>query len=695
MQSKRGTREHMWRYLVISVIFCVVCFFYIGKLFYVQISGKQNSYQATTTTRVVSVPAVRGEIFDRNGKKLVSNSYAYDLIISHATFSSLTPEQSNRTCLSLLSALDTCNEAARHTEAYFPFEGVFPYYYLSDEAATLDSIPYYRMVRIISDLGLDEDTTPQELIDYYVSTYRLLATDGNGRRLFSDNEIDRILRLRYDMDAKRFNASNDYVFAASLPSSSYLIAYVSELSLDGADFRVNVSRIYEYDGYASHILGSVGPIYSEEWDYYNNLGYQMNAIVGKSGCELAFEEYLHGTDGKMEIEIDSTGKIVGETVITQPIAGKNVYLTIDIDLQIAAEDGLAENVQYVVDKSGGITEYGSGCNAGAAVAMDPKTFDVLAIASHPTYSLTSYNQDYNAIAANPAKPLINRALSGLYEPGSTFKLGIAVAALMEGEIDSTEKISCYGEYPYGSQYAVGCSTYGHDSHTGAISIKTAISQSCNTFFCELGNRLGISRIEYYMAKFGFGEETGLELGNKSGVLAGPTYRQEQNVGELWMPGNTWHASIGQSDNLASPLQLACYTATLANGGTRYSAHLLHSVYEFGQSEPVYVYTQTESSILDTLDIPENVQATVFAGMRDVVTSHASIYQLMNDLPVEAGGKTGTAQTSSDCNNALFVGTAPYHNPEIVVSVVLEQGYAGTYASRTASAILHQFYGVNE
>ena len=693
MQGNRVQRVHVLRYLIIAAIFCTVCFFYMGKLFYVQISGKQNSYQPTTVTRTVSIPAVRGEIFDRNGNKLVANAYSYDLVISHATFSTLSPLSSNKTCLNLLSALKACDELDAYEQKYFPFEGTYPYYYLSEEVKTLDSIPYYRMVRVISDLGLDKNTTPRQLADYYVNTYQLLATDRDGNRLFSDDEIDAIIRLRYDMDAKRFGATSDYILATALDSSSLLIAYVSELSPVGADFVINVSRSYAYDGYASHILGTVGPIYSEEWEYYNSLGYQMNAVVGKTGCELAFEEYLHGTDGKMEIEIDSTGKVVRETVLTQPISGLNVYLTIDIDLQIAAEDGLAENVQYVVEASNGLLSQGAGCNAGAAVAIDPDTFDVLALASYPTYQLSLYNQSYNAIAANEAKPLLNRALSGLYAPGSTFKLGIATAGLMEGAINDTDTINCSGEYPQGSQWSISCSTYGPSSHRGATTVTRAIAQSCNSFFCETGDRLGIDRIEYYMKKFGFGEDTGLELYNQSGILAGPTYRQENNVGDIWYPGNTWQAAIGQSDNLSSPLQLACYVATISNGGTRYAAHLLHSVYEFGNPEPVFVYGQNNKTVLDSIEggIPDDVQATVFAGMREVVTSNASINALMDSLPVEAGGKTGTAQTGGECDNALYVGSAPYNAPEIVISVVLEKGYAGSRAARTAAAILGEYY----
>ncbi|MBQ9760268.1 MAG: hypothetical protein IJW16_02840 [Clostridia bacterium] len=676
--------------MIISVLFCVVCVFFLGRLFYIQISGRQNSYDTGTTTQRVTVQAVRGEIYDRNGNKLVSNRYTYDLVLSHASFSKMTVYRSNEASLKLLEAIAVCGEGTSHKEIYFPFAGTYPHYTPTAEFAGGDSIPYYRFKRIVADLKLDENITPQGLVEYYTEKYGLLDTDVLGERLFTDAEVDRLLRLRYDMDALRFNASNDYKLAVELSSSSQLIPYVSELGVAGADFTANVTRVYEYEGYASHILGQVGPIYSEEWKYYNSLGYQMNAIVGKSGCELAFESYLRGSDGVMEIEVDSDGRVIKETMITPPISGKNVYLTIDIDLQIAAEDGLAENVQYVVDRSAGYAIYGYGCNAGAAVAMDPETFDVLAIASYPTYNLATFNRDYDSIVANEAKPLINRALNGLYEPGSTYKLGIAAAALMEAEISPSSVINCRGEYPYGSAWAIDCSTFGI-AHRGDTGLVTAIAQSCNTFFCELGDRLGISKIEDYMGRFGFGRDTGLELGGQSGVLAGPTYRQEANIGEIWRDGNTWQAAIGKSDNQATPLQLATYVATLANGGTRYSAHLLHSVYEFGKSEPMFTFTQTEETVLDTIQLSDSAQGVIFEGMEQVIEDHSRIKNWLKSVPVTVGGKTGTAQNSLACDNALFVAAAPSDKPEIVISVVLEQGYMGEYAAMTAARILEAFY----
>ena len=679
-------RSHFIRYMAVAAVFCLICVIYLGRLFYIQISGRENSYDTGTTTRRVTIQAVRGELYDRNGNPLVTNSYTYDLTLSYSTLMTSGLRRANETCLHLITALRDTGEESKHVEKYFPFDGAYPYYTLTEEAEDSDSIPFYRMRKVLKAIGLDEDATVDEIVKYYISTYDLLATDANDRRVYDDDEVDRLIHLRYDMDAMSFKSTGEYTFAenAGLP----LMTYVKELALAGVTFRVNVERVYNYPGYASHILGTVGPIYSEEWEYYNEQGYQMNAIVGKSGCELAFEQYLHGSDGELEIEEDANGNIVNVTVITEPVAGSDVYLTIDIDLQIAAEDGLAENVAYVVEKSNGNEASGANCNAGAAVVMDPDTFDVLAIASYPTYDLSTYNLEYNDLIQDTSNPLFNRALGGVYAPGSTYKLGVSVAALMEGKISSSSKVSCTGIYHF-YDYHPKCSTYPHVS--SAINVIQAIADSCNSFFYEMGVRLGIDTMNEYMSKFGIGQPTGIELGGKTGVLASPEYRQQVG-GDVWTEGLTLQAAIGQSDNLVSPLQLACYISTLANGGTRYSAHLLDSVYTFGSDTPSYSYIQGSQTVLSEIDIPENFLDSVFEGMREVVSGNSTVRNFIgNEIPVTVGGKTGTAQNSSGCDNALFVCTAPYDDPEIVISVVIEQGNKGSYASLTAGKILEEYY----
>lgn len=676
----------VWRYLAVAVAFCLVCVIYLGRLFYIQITGRDSSFDGGTTVREVSVKAVRGQIYDRNGKVLVSNAYSYDLTLSASAFSTMSTLHSNEVCLKLLDALDECGESEKHLEKYFPFEGEYPYYSFSPAIEAADTVEYYRLKRVLNDLRLDADTTAKELTEYYVKSYDLLSTDENGKRRFHDDEIDRIIRLRYDMDALRFGAE-DYCVAEDVELP--LMTYIKELALSGVTFTVEASRVYNYPGYASHILGTVGPIYSEEWEYYNEQGYQMSETVGKTGCEYAFEKYLRGTDGVLEIEEDAAGNVVSMNIKKAPMAGNDIYLTIEIDLQQAAENGLAENVAYISERANGEISLGAGCNAGAAVAMDPDTFEVLAIASHPTYDLNTYNLYYDQLASQDGSPLLNRALNGLYAPGSTYKLGVAVAAMMEGEVNTSSLLECTGTYTrYAPSYMPKCSTV--DTHRGHLNIVKAIADSCNCFFYELGYRLGIEDMNKYMRAFGFGESTGLELGGQAGVIAGPEYRQEIH-GDPWTDGVTLSAAIGQADNQATPLQLACYLSALSNGGTRYSAHLLKEVRAAGTGETVFQYGQNSVTVLSSIDIPPDIQATVFEGMKDMVTSHSFANRMLSSLPVTVGGKTGTAQTPNACENALFVAAAPYNDPDIVLSIVLEQGYSGQYASLTAARILEQYY----
>ena len=685
-------KRYIMRYMLIALVFCVVCVVYLGRLFYIQIAGRGQGGESANTVVTVKVQGVRGDIFDRNGNPLVTTDYTYDLSLSYASLALIGSSRANATYMRLLEALDACGEQDAHSELYFPFDGTYPDYAFRAQVSDPDSVISYRLRRTLKARGLKESATVEEILADYLDSYRLLETDGEGNRVYSDYQVDRLLRLLYDMDAQQFSAVNDYVFATEADLS--LITYVQELGLTGVRVTENAKRVYHYPGYASHILGSVGPIYAEEWDYYNEQGYQMNAMVGKSGCEAAFEEYLRGTDGEWELTLDVNGNVIERRVITPPVSGKDVYLTLDIHLQIAAEDALAENVQYVRENdTGAIAGFES--DAGAAVVMDPNTFEILALASYPTYDLNTYNATYAELVSDSARPLVNRALRETYAPGSTFKVGVALAGLDAGVITSDYKVFCDGAYELGT-HSFGCSTYPHAS--SYVSMTQAIADSCNSFFYEVGVELGIGKLDAYMARFGFGKNTGVELGEAVGVLAGEA---GSYVGD-WMGGNTAQAAIGQSDTKATPLQICAYISTVANGGTRYSAHLLDRVCEFGSENPVYSDETLLISPLDQVSVTPQNHALILDAMKQMVNGSNTVKRFLNQsdvAPASVGGKTGTAQFERYVTNeatgetekivitnALFVGIYNTEAPELAVSVVIEKASSGTLASLTAARI---------
>jgi penicillin-binding protein 2 len=429
-------------------------------------------------------------------------------------------------------------------------------------------------------------------------------------------------------------------------------------------------RVYHYPGIASHILGTVGRITAEDAEYYDSMGYPMDAIVGRSGCELAFEEWLRGSDGEMVIEYDEHGDIINTYYETEPQGGHDVYLTIDIDLQIAAEEGLAENVASV-----------ESAEAGALTAIDPNTGELLAIASYPTYDLSVYSEIeyYSSLSSDKNKPLLNRALNEIYAPGSTYKIGMALAALEENNIDRNTRCSCNGTYPY-LHHPTCLASHGN------IDIVEAIKESCNIFFYTIGHELGIDRITPYTSALGLGKGTGVELGEKTGNIAGSEYRE--SIGGEWSAGDDLSASIGQSDHGYTPLQLSVYMASIVNGGSRYSAHILKAVKEFYTGDVIYEY---KPEVVEKVDFSGETYSILIDAMGKVVDGNTSLTHNFKDVGADVGGKTGTAQVTGRKDYALFSGFAPLIAPEIVVSCVIEEGVHGYNASVGAASVFERYF----
>ena len=682
-----------YRIFVLTGIFFLICFLYVVRLAGIVLTEEAPEMQDHTYT-YVTVKAARGQIYDRNGMPLVTNQYIYQLVLDDQTLPDKDVDR-NRALLTLLYVFNNTDEAHKRVKDTYPFTGTYPNLTYAPEAAE-DSTIRYRLLRRIAQNELEDGVkthtvtaleayyaehpdafpTEQELTAYFMKKYGL-DSKSSGQIHYTDAQIDALLRLYYDMECNNFGGLNQYTFASDLSLS--LITKIEERGIDGVSFSYAVQRKYEYPGYASHILGTIGQIYAEDWEYYKELGYNMNDYVGISGCEYAFKQYLRGVDGVKVLEFDENGNLVDEYFKSTPIAGNDVYLTIDINLQIAAEDGLAENIKYIRDRG-----YNKNCESGSLVAMHPDTGEVLAIASYPTFDLTTYNMDYNDLYADPAQPLYNRALQGLYAPGSTFKLGMVVAGMQENVVNASTTLYCNKKYTYYSGYQPECT-----GRHGNINAANAICVSCNCYFYDLGRQLGITRMNQYCNFYGLGQKTGIELYEETGILAGESYR-EQNGLTTWQPGDTIAAAIGQSDNNFTPIQIASYVSTVLNGGTRYSSHLLHSVNTYFTNESV---TKPEPQILSRLEITQNALDTVMLGMKLMVEDSATVSNFMKNVPVTVGGKTGTAQVGGGkIDNALFVCAAPYNDPDIVISVVIDKGAGGSYSSLSAARVLEAYYG---
>ena len=482
--------------------------------------------------------------------------------------------------------------------------------------------------------------------------------------------------------------ANEYVFAQEVDID--FISRVKEQSLPGVVIEATTVRQY-HTPYAAHLLGRVTPIFPEEVEYYTSLDedgdgvpdYSLNDTVGRDGVEQAFESYLRGDPGMRTVERNTEGKIVSETWLEEPEPGGNVVLTLDIGLQGYVEQVLAASVPAidVEEETGGA----------ACVVLDVDTAEVLTCASYPTYDITRYNADYNQYASDPTMPLLNRALQGLYAPGSTFKMVTAVAGLETGIIEPNTEIEDLGRYTYWSSPQPMCWIYWQRGTThGWINVSEAIEVSCNYFFYEVGREVGIDVLVDYATRFGLGQYTGIELFEEKGVMASPEFTE--SLGGTWYEGSVLSVAIGQESSQFTPVQLANYIATLVNGGTRNAVHLLKEVKSGDFSQVEYTY---EPQVLGTIEIEtENLQA-VKAGML-ALTTQGSVSQHFRDLPFQAGGKTGSAQVDDQTDaNAIFVCFAPYDDPEVALALVVERGGSGSELGAMAADILSYYFSVQE
>lgn len=642
--------------IAVPVFLAVIALF---GLYNLQVLHGDEYYDRSVNTVVstVTVPASRGSIFDRNGRVLVSNRLGYRISIDRERL--VAGGDPNGT---LLTLTDLCRRLGRSYTDTFPVSQMPPFTYDADMSESRRS----RLDRYFEHFDLDEDISAPQLMEWLREHYSVPAD-------YSDADARIAIGIRYELETRTLFDYSEYVFADDIDME--LISAVKEHGLPGVSIETTSVREYHTD-YAAHILGVVGPMDDAEYERYKEEGYPYNARVGKFGVEQIFEDRLHGSDGKMLVTSAENGTVIDSVYLEEPKAGSNVTISLDIRCQQVAEEALARTIENInLDR-----EEGEKIPGGAAVAIEVGTGDVIASASYPTFSIERYFEDYAELSSDPSAPLYNRATKGTYSPGSTFKMNTAIAALQTGTITPHTEIydkAVYDEYS-GYEYKCWCYPGSH----GTLNVTTAIQNSCNYFFYSVGVDTGIDAISHYASLFGLGRPTGIELEENTGVLANREYK-ENEVGESWYPGDTLLASIGQSYNLFTPMQLASYTATIASNGTRYSAHLLKSVKSYDNSTLIESYTP---QVLSKVEAEQEYFDAVKKGML-YVSKYGSPSGVFGYYQVDVASKTGTVQLGDEkINNAVFIAFAPYEDPEIAVSIVIEGGSAGAIGAQIAREI---------
>ena len=701
------------RTLIISILLALLLIGFVMVLYHLQIV-KGDEYRSASTVKIantVTVEAARGELLDRYGRSLVGNRATYEITLN----SSLMGAEAERNA-NLMELITICRENGLEWTDTLPISKDAPFTYTDENALVYTNsegkVKFSYLGSLLNALPLGTDILPNRWDSDDLAAASSVADLGEGptaeevidglRQYFlideslSDADARALIGVLYELNLRSQNVKQtEYIFAQDVDID--VISAVKERSLTGVNISATTVRQYNTTS-AAHLLGRVGSIQSANWETYKAKGYNMNDKVGIDGMEAAFEDYLRGKSGTLIQEMNTSGKVVSESWMVddetgeamEPEPGNHVMTTLDLRLQEKVEEVLANTIESLADTK----------EKGAIIVQSVNDGGILAMASYPTYDLStvySSTEAYKAVSDDPRNPFVNRATSEIYYPGSTFKPLVAIAALEEGLVTPTEEIQDTGalqlpeeeHYPYGD-YHPQCWIYRQYRGThGWENMADALRDSCNIYFYTLGHRLGIDKIDEYAAMFGLGQKTGLELSEAEGYVAGP--ETSAMLGQEWYGGNLLSAAIGQDNTKITMLQLSNYIATLVNGGNRYQTHLLKTVKSSDFSETVYEY---EAQPVETLDLDPAYVEAVKKGMWEVANDEEStVDQYLSNLAVEVGAKTGSAQVSADENaNAVFVLFAPYDDPEIVISMVVEGGASGANLASAAGEIVNYYFG---
>lgn len=677
--GKGKEKNNRIRYNIITILVYLIGIVLLAQLFNLQIIHGAE-YRETSNVRLTResvLKADRGNIKDNTGT-LLAGVEAQNTIVLYKT--KVSNQVLNDTILRLINLLSQNGD--KYVDNFLM--DVNPYRFKLTEE---ESQKKWKKAN-----NINEDATAEETFNYFKNKYEITTDNVEDAR--------KIMAIRYEISYQGYSNTKSIQIAQNISRNTLLEIKERNSDFPGVEITEEPKRVYPLGNTASHIIGRIGRIEEEELKG-NEDTYDQNDIIGKSGIEYVFEEFLKGKNGVKQIDMDVEGTITNEYIAKEAVAGNDVILTIDSKLQATAEQALKNNIERIANGAFGKA---SPADAGVAVVLNVKTGEVLAMASNPDYNPSAFvngidENTWNYYINGDTKPLENKAISAMYSPGSTYKMVTALAGLETGAITTTDKIRDTGIY---RKYNSSWKCWKISGH-GYLDVSNAIERSCNYFFYELGDRVGIDTLAKYSYYLGLGHKTGIELkGEIPGVLASNEIAKQEN--RVWNPGETISAAIGQSYNTFTPIQMAKYVAMVANRGKKLDVTIVKSIIRPDGSE--IPRNEYESKVSEKLGLtPDNTEEmgfneaniqAILEGMRGVTSeSGGTAYSTFRDFDIEVGGKTGSAQTGVEGKtNAWFVGFAPFDNPEIAIVVFVRNGGSGGYTAEVARDIIAQYFGMN-
>lgn len=680
-QEERKTAIRRMRVLVAAA--CILMLLYGLRLIFLQlVNGDDFKSQATNTTDYkFTVTAARGDIVDSRGERIATSVTGYNVVLNKLLMGD---EDLDGMLQKIVELLRANGESWNDTLLISQPDAAGNYTFTAEEGSTRDQ---KALAAMKDNLGLQQYATANDVMEKLVEDYDLASYPLSWQRTLGG--------IHYEMQLQAFSNVNNFIMAENVSEATVATIKEHSLSLPGVEIVETSTRSYEQSTVLPHVLGRVGKITAEKWKVTDEngqttyplreKGYNMNDIIGISGLESAYEDELRGKDGVETITRNSDGVIVDTALTTVPEPGHTVQLTIDNRFQKAVDKVLASNIEMI---NRTYNANSTKAAAGAAVVVDVKTGAVLAASNYPSFDQNLYATQYSEYSADESLPLFNRALQGLYTPGSTFKPAVAIAALDSGLINRYSTVNCTRVYTYYKDYRPKCTQHGHGN--GPIDVVNAIKWSCNIFFYDVGRRLTSDVYDAYAYKLGLGQRTGVEVSEATGHL---TTKNDSN----YMESLDIQAAIGQGNTVVTPVQLATYAATIANRGTRYRTHFVKAILDSNTGE---VLQETQPEVMDVIEDKGETFDLIQQGMIGV----SQTISALANYPYTIACKTGTPQRSEGYysgssyrhyTNTMMIAYGPTEDAQIAIGIVVEYGGGGARAGNLVADIFNAYFAMQD